>query len=88
MVKLSHCIKITMKRKFGKKIEIWDVLEFWEMQEIIPDKNAQKSIKEKEEEALLMAEMKAEEVKIVEAEDVVVERKTRDKRIKEKKIIH
>ena len=57
------------------------------MQEIIPDKNAQKSIKEKEEEALLAAELMFEE-KQIEEKEVVVEKKWRDKRTPEKKIIH
>lgn len=75
-----------MKVKVWKKLEIWDILEFWEMQEIIPDKNAQKSIKEKEEEALLMAEMKAEEVEAEKEVEVVKEKRARDKRTPEKKI--
>lgn len=76
-----------MKVKVGQKVEIWDVLEFWEMQEIIPDKNAQKSIKDKEEEAQLAAELMVEEKQLEDAE-VVVEKKWRDKRTPEKKIIH
>ena len=74
-----------MKVKVGKKVEIWDVLEFWEMQEIIPDKNSQKSIKDKEEEAQLTAELMAEEAK-VQKEKLKEEKKWRDKRTPEKKI--
>lgn len=76
-----------MKVKVGKKVEIGDVLEFWEMQEIRPDKNDQKSIKDKEEESQLAAELKLEEV-AKEKANVVEEKKSRDKRVKEKKIIH
>jgi hypothetical protein len=44
------------------------------MQEIIPDKNAQKSMKDKEEEAKLAAELMIEE-KEIEKLEVVVEKK-------------
>lgn len=74
-----------MKVKVGKKVEIWDILEFWEMQEIIPDKNSQKSIKDKQEEAQLAAELMAEEAK-THKEELKEEKKWRDKRTPEKKI--
>lgn len=74
-----------MKVKVGKKIELWDILEFWEMQDIIPDKNDQKSLKDRQLEAELAAELKAEEA-LAEQLLVVEEKKSRDKRTPEKKI--
>lgn len=75
-----------MKVKVGKKLEVWDILEFWEMQEIRPDKSDLKSIKDKQEEAELMAELEAEELSNEKTEEIVKERKARDKRTPEKKI--
>jgi|GEM_PF-6127663 hypothetical protein len=49
------------------------------MQEIRPDNNDKKTIKNRKEEALLMAELNTEE-------EVVQEKKSRDKRTPEKKI--
>jgi len=72
-----------MKVKVGKKIEEWDILEFWEMQEIKPDKSEQKSTKDKKEEAALIAELEAAEK---DKTEFVEEKKGRDKRLKEKKI--
>jgi len=68
-----------MKVKVWKKVEQWDILEFREMQEIRPDNNDKKTIKNRKEEALLMAELNTEE-------EVVQEKKSRDKRTPEKKI--
>jgi len=57
------------------------------MQEIRPDKSDLKSIKDKQEEAELTAELEAEELSNEKKKEVVVkERKARDKRTPEKKI--
>jgi len=56
------------------------------MQEIRPDKSDLKSIKDKQEEAELTAELEAEELSNEKTEEVVKERKARDKRTPEKKI--
>ncbi len=85
MKEISLWDECGMKVKVGKKVEIGDVLEFWEMQEIRPDKNDQKSIKDKQKEGKLNAELMAEEAK-VQKEETAEKKKGRDKRTPEKKI--